>query len=55
MLRKKKKITATWTRNGVWIRQQEGLNAKMIRVERPGKVLRLVEKMTMMEDGNSGN
>lgn len=32
MLRKQKKITATWTQNGnVWVREQEGLQAKMIR------------------------
>lgn len=32
MLRKQKKIIATWTRNGnVWIREQEGSQAKIIR------------------------
>ena len=32
MLRKQKKITATWTRNGnVWIREQEESQAMMIR------------------------
>ncbi len=32
MLRKQKKISATWTRNGiVWIREQEGSQAMMIR------------------------
>lgn len=32
MLRKQKKITATWTQNGnVWIREQEGSHGKVIR------------------------